>query len=310
MTCLVRGYPQVRVAALALLRDGRQRGPVSESWNAFVDLVLPDECRACGRPGAALCGTCRAALEEAPRPVRSGAEAPGLPAVHAAASYSGVVRQLLLAHKERGAMQLARPLGRALASAVRSVLGDEAAEAGQAHGGGSGPGGGAVESDSVGGDAQEGGGTWCGPVRRGRHAAGGRCRRTAAPVQRGGVSGELLLVPVPSASRAVASRGHDPVCRMALAASRALRGGGFRARVVPVLRHRRPVADQSELSGAGRRRNVAGAFGVRRAAPLRCGGVVLVDDVVTTGSSLAEAARVVADAGGDVLAAAVVAATA
>jgi predicted amidophosphoribosyltransferase len=48
-------------------------------------------------------------------------EPEGLPEVYAASAYADVVRALLLAHKERGAMGLAAPLGAALAAAVAAV---------------------------------------------------------------------------------------------------------------------------------------------------------------------------------------------
>ncbi len=71
-----------------------------------------------------LCPPCRAALGGAePFRVRPVPEPPGLPAVHAAARYADEVRATLLAHKERGALALARPLGAALAGAVRAGVG-------------------------------------------------------------------------------------------------------------------------------------------------------------------------------------------
>ncbi|MES4907237.1 MULTISPECIES: ComF family protein [unclassified Streptomyces] len=120
----------------------------------------------------------------------------------------------------------------------------------------------------------------------------------------------LLLVPVPSARRAVAARGHDPARRIALAAAGVLRRGGRPARVLPVLRQLRAVTDQTGLDARRRLENLAGALG---AVPgcgrlLAEGPVVLVDDLVTTGASLAEAARAVRAAGGPVVGAAVVAA--
>ncbi|MFD0528513.1 ComF family protein [Kitasatospora arboriphila] len=159
----------------------------------------------------------------------------GLPPLYAAAPYAGPVRHLLIAHKERGALRLARPLGAALAAAVRS-----AAEAG-------------------------------------------------AP----GAPGALLLVPVPSARRAVRARGHDPMLRLARAAARELSRSGRPALAAAALRHVRPVADQAGLSAAERHRNLHGALAVppRRAALLSGRRLVLVDDLVTTGASLAEAAR-------------------
>ncbi|MCM2575757.1 ComF family protein [Streptomyces meridianus] len=122
----------------------------------------------------------------------------------------------------------------------------------------------------------------------------------------------LLLVPVPSSRRAVAARGHDPVRRMAREAAGELRRTGRAARVLPVLRQRRVVADQSGLGARARRENLAGALetvpGARRL--LHGGGVVLVDDLMTTGASLAEAARATGAEGVVAGGAAVVAATA
>ncbi|GGX68183.1 ComF family protein [Streptomyces hiroshimensis] len=240
-------------------------------WQEIAGLVLPGECAGCGRPRSVLCETCRVALGGGAVPgagavwrVRPDPAPPGLPPVHAAARYEGPVRSALLAHKERGALGLAGPLGAALAGAVRSVAG--------CPGGGGWGGGGALE-------------------------AGER---------------PLLLVPVPSARRAVAARGHDAGRRLALAAARALRAAGVPARVAAVLRQCRPVADQAGLGARERRANVAGALGVRMGGEgllLREGPVVLVDDLMTTGASLAEAARAVSLAGGRALGAAVVAAS-
>ncbi|MDX3232845.1 ComF family protein [Streptomyces sp. ME19-01-6] len=127
---------------------------------------------------------------------------------------------------------------------------------------------------------------------------------------RSGGERPLLLVPVPSARRAVAARGHDPARRIALAAAGVLRRGGRPARVLPVLRQLRAVTDQAGLDARRRRENLTGALGAvpRCGRLLAEGPVVLVDDLMTTGASLAEAARAVRAAGGLVTGAAVVAA--
>ncbi|WP_328502881.1 ComF family protein [Streptomyces sp. NBC_00457] len=105
----------------------------------------------------------------------------------------------------------------------------------------------------------------------------------------------VLLVPVPSARGAVRARGHDPARRIALAAAGELRRGGVPARVVAVLRQRRAVADQAGLNSRQRLDNLAGALAVASAGAglLTAGPVVLVDDLMTTGASLTEAARAV-----------------
>lgn len=248
----------------------------------LVDLAVPAECAGCGRRRTVLCDGCSAVLRGggtpalAARRARPVPEPAGLPPVYAAAAYRGAARAVLLAHKERGALPLARPLGAALALGVRAAL--------RGHGGDGGR-----PPDTV---------------------QPANCDRPADRLaDRRAGQGRVLLVPVPSARRSVAARGHDPTRRIALAAAAELRGEGLPVRVACVLRQRRKVADQAGLGAEGRRENMAGALeAVAGSGALPGSGrVVLVDDLLTTGASLAEAARAVTAAGGRVIGAAVVA---
>ncbi|GAA2380393.1 hypothetical protein GCM10010404_40960 [Nonomuraea africana] len=126
--------------------------------------------------------------------------------------------------------------------------------------------------------------------------------------------GAFVVVPVPSARRAVRARGHDPVGRLAALAVRQLATLGRAVTLRTDLRQHRRVADQAGLSAAQRVANLESSLRVAQAgrAPLngRSGApVVLVDDVVTTGATLAEAARAVRAAGAVVNVAVTIAAT-
>lgn len=103
----------------------------------------------------------------------------------------------------------------------------------------------------------------------------------------------LALVPAPSRPGAVRARGADVVADLARAAAGSLRAGGADAITVPGLVHARRVVDQTALDPRGRAANLTGALRVRSAArPLLADRtVVVVDDVTTTGATLAEAAR-------------------
>jgi ComF family protein len=118
-------------------------------------------------------------------------------------------------------------------------------------------------------------------------AAFGLLRRLAPRVP--GAAPELV-VPVPLHPRRLRERGFSPAALLARALAREVR-----APFAPVLLARlRDTKSQTSLSRGERRRNVAGAFAALRPAPAR---VWLVDDVATTGSTLAEAAAALRRAG-------------
>jgi len=112
-----------------------------------------------------------------------------------------------------------------------------------------------------------------------------------APVIAAAAEDDALVVPVPHHWRRRWQRGFD---HTAFLAEYACRAAGLPP-PVHALRRVRGAPPQSTLSAAERYANVRGAFALAR--PLDAPRVVLVDDVVTTGATLAAAARALVDGG-------------
>lgn len=102
-----------------------------------------------------------------------------------------------------------------------------------------------------------------------------------------------LLTWAPISARRRRSRGYDQTALLADAAARELN-----MPLTPVLQKIRHTKPQSSLKGAAARRaNVMGAYRVAFPASVVGKRVLLVDDIVTTGATLSECARLLLTAG-------------
>lgn len=220
--------------------------------DALAELVTGSSCLGCGRPGRLVCPRCRAGLPDRARLLAPDPCPPGLAPSWSCLDYDGLVRAMIVGHKERRMLALTPALAELLAVAAG--------------------------------------------------AAGGR--RQA-----------LLLVPVPSRAATVRARGHEPLWAITHRAARLLRGGGVVAHPQRLLAIRGRPADQAGLSAGARAANLAGTLWCPSSALARAAGrhpgaaVVLCDDVLTTGSTVAEAQRALAQVGVRVAGIATIAAT-
>ena len=199
---------------------------VLDAWS----VLMPVTCVGCGADDRALCSTCRAALHAITHRTRLG---DGTNIV-SALSYDGVVRRSILAFKEQGRTDVARPLSAPFSIAIAAA-----------------------------------------------------------------VAGRVELATIPTSRAGFRRRGYDPV-RLLLRRARLPHPS-------PVLANTHERAHQKTLGREDRSSNLAGSM-------VAHGGVggrrfLLVDDVVTTGATLSEAARALREGGAEVVGAATLAFT-
>jgi predicted amidophosphoribosyltransferase len=148
-------------------------------------------------------------------------------------------------------------------------------------------------------------GTYCGRLRTALLAYKERGRRDLAAPLGAALASALLqlsslqpqrshrvwLVPVPSRRVAAGRRGGQHMTVLARRAAASLAGAGVAAAVAPALRVAPGVRDSVGLAAAARQANLAGRVLPRRAGLPPAGtAVVLIDDVVTTGTTAAACA--------------------
>lgn len=260
-------------------------GALKSAGGALGEVLMPRTCPCCAVPvaygaGSPLCEACLPQLHSALarmeqvhvlQPLSSGdcAAGGGAPEVRAASRYEGIMPRALLALKNAGRTDLLPLLGEGLARSVYELLRARRAE-----------------------------------IQHG----------SSAPV-------EVLLIPAPSSAQSVRRRGYAPANLLVQEAARQLNKrlpASVRVRAVDVIgyapRGRRGSGasiisdaisgaqnEQKSLGAVGRAERMHGALRVME--PALCAGRVSVicDDVVTTGATASEMARVLQDAGSLVL---------
>ena len=118
--------------------------------------------------------------------------------------------------------------------------------------------------------------------------------------QRLGASGlpaELVVVPVPLFKSKRRARGFNQSEEIARALVRGCKGRGRIQLDTSSLARIRETASQTGLTRHQRRENVRGAFAVTRPERIRARDILVLDDVMTTGTTAGECARVLLRAG-------------
>jgi ComF family protein len=153
-------------------------------------------------------------------------------------------------------------------------------------------------------------GAYEGPLRELIHIFKYQRVRSAAPllgkllreaVQEAGLAGPLAVIPVPLWPKKQQERGFNQAEEIARSFCRAQASAGIQLETTLLIRTRETTS-QTGLTRAQRHANLRGAFAVRhqdelRGEKLRGRSILLVDDVMTTGSTASECARVLLRAG-------------
>lgn len=256
-------------------------GALKSAGGSLGEVLMPRTCPCCAVPVAygadsPLCEQCLPQLYSALARVErvqvlQPLDGAVVPEVRAASRYEGMMPRALLALKNAGRTDLLPLLGEGLARSVYELL--------RAH-------------------------------REGLHAEYG----SSAPV-------EVLLVPAPSSAQSVRRRGYSPANLLVQEAARQLNRrlpASVRVRAVDVIgyapRGRRGSGasiisdaisgaqnEQKSLGAVGRAERMHGALRVME--PALCAGriSIICDDVVTTGATASEMARVLQESGSRVL---------
>lgn len=102
---------------------------------------------------------------------------------------------------------------------------------------------------------------------------------------------EISLVPIPTSTKPYRRRGIDPIQQLALQTCLQMQSLNKKISVAPILEVRKLLRDQTGLTNLERLSNLAGAFQVKPQVKSDSRPIIVIDDVVATGSTLREAVR-------------------
>ena len=110
----------------------------------------------------------------------------------------------------------------------------------------------------------------------------------------------LLIIPVPLTKKRLRERGYNQAERLAEGVQAYLNRAGISVETdFSILEKKRETVAQKDVMGKEREENVKGAYHLHKRAVCKGRTVLLVDDIMTTGSTGSECARLILNAGAE-----------
>ena len=106
---------------------------------------------------------------------------------------------------------------------------------------------------------------------------------------------QITITTVPSSPAAIRRRGRDHVSELADQVVKLLAKENILATYIPILYLAKNIRDQSKLNSSQRAQNLSGAFSIKN-CEIPKGDLYLIDDLVTSGASIQEGVRALANA--------------
>lgn len=234
-----------------------------ELWKSITKILLPRGCAGCNKPDEILCDTCKNSLSNIYSKDFPGSEYRKL---YACGLYENNVRKAILLWKDHNDVECDTPFSNLISSLALNVISNSGLKI-------------ANTSSST-------------------HSRRSTLSRRSSSKH----SAEILIIPMPSSKKSSRKRGRKHVLPLAKAIASNLNNNKINARVCCAIQMRKNVSNKSvQTSGIkGRAERTTHAFNVTKSL-VKGKKVIIVDDIVTSGSTMTNCAISLRKSGAKVL---------
>lgn len=248
-----------------------------ELWKSITKILLPRGCAGCNKPDEILCDTCKNSLSNIYSKDFPGSEYGKL---YACGLYENNVRKAILLWKDHNDVECDTPFSNLISSLALNVISNSGLKI-------------ANTSSS----------TRLNTITLSRRSSSTRSNTSTRSRRSSNKhSAEILIIPMPSSKKSSRKRGRKHVLPLAKAIASNLKNNKINARVCCAIQMRKNVSNKSvQTSGIkGRAERTTHAFNVTKSL-VKGKKVIIVDDIVTSGSTMTNCAISLRKSGAEVL---------